>query len=66
MHVGEDGKSFVYCLTSGRVEKKNVQILLQQEDYAILEEQEDSDGLREGDEVIVRGSNLEDGKVIES
>lgn len=66
VHVGEDGKSFVYCLTSGRVEKKNVQILLQQEDYAILEEQEDSDGLREGDEVIVRGSNLEDGKVIES
>lgn len=43
-----------------------MQILLQQEDYAILEEQEDSDGLREGDEVIVRGSNLEDGKVIES
>ena len=27
VHVGEDGKSFVYCLTSGRVEKKNVQIL---------------------------------------
>jgi putative membrane fusion protein len=66
LHVTEDGKTVVYCLTSGRVEQKEVNILLQQEDYAILEEQEDPDSLREGDKVITRGYNLEDGKVIES
>ena len=54
----------VYVITAERMEMKRVEILYRSEDYVILARGTDKDVLRAGNEVIVDGKGLEDGKAI--
>ena len=63
---GADGEQIpvVYVITAERMEMKRVEILYQNEDYVILARGTGKDALRAGNEVIVDGKGLEDGKAI--
>ena len=54
----------VYVITAERMEMKRVEILYRSEDYVILARGTGKDVLRAGNEVIVDGKGLEDGKAI--
>lgn len=54
----------VYVITAERIERKQVEILYRNEDYVILARGTGKDALRAGNEVIVDGKGLEDGKAI--
>lgn len=54
----------VYVITAERMEMKRVEILYRSEDYVILARGTGKDALRAGNEVIVDGKGLEDGKAI--
>jgi putative membrane fusion protein len=76
VHVEEDGSLYVYTLTGMLVEKKYVDIVYEAEDYYLMEAVpppgtsadavvDTSSFLREGNEIIVSGKKLYDGKVLE-
>lgn len=54
----------VYVITAERIELKRVEILYRNDDYVILARGTGKDALRAGNEVIVDGKGLEDGKAI--
>lgn len=60
LHVDEDGNACVYVQTGLQAEKKLVTILEDFDDYYMVV----GDALRVGDEIIVSGKNLFEGKVV--
>ena len=61
----DDGQApVVYVITAERIEMKRVEILYETDDYVILDRGTGKDALRAGNEVIVDGKGLEDGKAI--
>ena len=67
---GEDGaveqRLGVYALVSGRAEFKQVEILREGTDYYVVQAaQSGSRGLRAGDEILLRATDLYDGKLLE-
>lgn len=64
-HVDESGKTFVYCVTAQRVEKKYITITDTQDEYYLVKVDNTADALREGNTIIVSGKNLFEGKVID-
>jgi hypothetical protein len=54
----------VYVITAERMEMKRVEILYQSDDYVILARGTGKDALRAGNEVIVDGKGLKDGRAI--
>ena len=54
----------VYVITAERMEMKRVEILYRSKDYVIVARGTGKDALRAGNEVIVDGKGLEDGKAI--
>ena len=67
--VYEDDKTYVYCVVLSRLVRKPVEIMpeVDREDYYLVkyDPATDKNGIRPGDEVVVAGKNLYDGKVIE-
>ncbi|MDR0293383.1 MAG: hypothetical protein LBH95_04435 [Oscillospiraceae bacterium] len=64
---GETGGYYVYCLLLGRVVRKNVTLCqaLERDSYYLAEYYPETDGaLLPGDEVIVAGKDLYDGRLI--
>ena len=62
---GEKGKvPVVYVITAERMEMKYVEILYRSDDFVILDRGTGKNALRAGNEVIVDGKELEDGKAI--
>ena len=62
---GEKGKvPVVYVITAERMEMKYVEILYRSDDFVILDRGTGKNALRAGNEVIVDGKGLEDGKAI--
>ena len=59
----EDGNNFVYTITAGVVERRAVDILYSDGDLCIAAFSSDADGLREGNQVIVSGQEIDKGKV---
>lgn len=66
VHVDENGKTYVYCVTARQAEKKFVNVLTTGDDYYLVSVDTDADALREGNTVIVSGKDIYKGKVIES
>lgn len=64
LHVDENGSSFVYVAAGGLVDVRYVTPVYQSEDYYLVEADAGADSLREGDEIIVRGKNVEEGMII--
>ena len=64
IRLDENGKTCVYVLTAARAELRPVEIIYEVGDYYIVKNTEETKALREGDEIIVRGKGLYDGKVV--
>ena len=60
LRVKEDGTAFVYVQTGLRAEAKTVELIRDYGDYYVVR----GENLRAGDEVIVSGKGLYDGKVV--
>ena len=60
LRVSEDGTAFVYVQTGLRAEAKTVELVRDFGDYYVVR----GENLRAGDEVIVSGKGLYDGKVV--
>lgn len=65
MHVDDEGKTYVYCLTAQKVEKKEVEILNTSDSFYLVKQDSAPEALHEGDTLIVAGKDLFEGKVIE-
>ena len=63
VHV-EDGKTVVYTVSAGQMERKSVDILYTGEDFYLVEAGSEGGSLRAGNELIVSGKNLKDGNVV--
>ena len=61
VHVDEEGRTFVYVISSLQIEKKPVEILTDAGDYYIVEAQSDVNALRAGNEIVVSGKNIKAG-----
>lgn len=64
VHMDEDGNTYVYVITAGQLEEKRVEILYQTGDYCLVARGTESNSLREGNEIVVSGKRLTDGKVV--
>ena len=60
----ETGETYVWCVTAMVLERKNVSVIYEDEDFAIISRGSAADTLREGNTVVVRGDNLYEGKVM--
>ena len=63
VHV-EDGKTVVYTVSAGQMERKSVDILYTGEDFYLVEAGSEGGSLRAGNELIVSGKDLKDGNVV--
>ena len=64
---GETGGYFVYCLLIGRIVRKDVNLYseLERDNYYLAEYHPgDIDALRPGDDIIVAGKGLSDGRIL--
>ncbi|MCL2748387.1 MAG: hypothetical protein FWE59_07015 [Oscillospiraceae bacterium] len=65
VRVNNDGKAGVYCMIFSQQKFKPVEILLERDNYYLVSYKPERTGaLLPGDEVIVRGKDLYDGKVL--
>lgn len=64
VHIDEDGSTYVYTITAGQLEEKPVEIIYQTGDYCLVARGAESNSLRAGNEIVVSGKNLTDGKVV--
>lgn len=64
VHMYEDGSTYVYTITAGQLEEKPVEIIYQTGDYCLVARGSESNSLRAGNEIVVAGKNLTDGKVV--
>ncbi len=63
VHV-EDGKTVVYTVSAGQMERKLVDILYTGEDFYLVEAGSEGSSLRAGNELIISGKDLKDGNVV--
>ncbi|MBR7056462.1 MAG: hypothetical protein IKI17_05190 [Oscillospiraceae bacterium] len=67
VQVDEETQStYVWCVTAMRLERKPIRILYAANEYVIVERGSAADALREGNTVVVRGKDLEEGKLIDA
>lgn len=69
LRIDENGQRYVYCRILGRVVRKDVNIIdeLDEENYYLSEyTPADKNSLLPGDEVIVSGKDLYDGKILDT
>lgn len=59
-----DSKPGVFVVSGMQVKFKEVKIIYNADDFVICEKNESSDSLRLYDQVVVKGKNLKDGKII--
>lgn len=66
IYTDEDtGATFVWAVTAMRLERKDVAVKYLEDDFCIVESESDENALRVGDTVVVAGSDLYEGKVME-
>lgn len=61
----ENGRSYVYVVAASQVEKKYVETVYHSGDYFLVKIESNAYALREGNEIIVSGKDLYDGKIID-
>lgn len=61
----ETGETYVWCVTAMQLERKKVELLYADDDFAVLARTSDADALRDGNTVVVSGTDLYEGKIME-
>lgn len=64
VHMDDDGQSYVYVVTAAQLEKKPIEIIYQTDDYCLVAQSAESNALRAGNEIVVTGKGLSDGRVV--
>ena len=64
VHMDDDGQTFVYVVTAAQLEKKPIEIIYQTDSYCLVAQSADSNALRAGNDIVVSGKGLSDGRVI--
>ncbi|MDR2421661.1 MAG: hypothetical protein LBD49_06140 [Oscillospiraceae bacterium] len=65
LHLGDDGRTYVYVYSGGRAHLEYAEILGESDDvYIVRDNAREGGSLRRGAEIIVKGNGLYDGKVI--
>ena len=64
VYTDEDGTSYVYLLVGLQAKRVNIEIICDYSEYYYLIKAVDGEILNEGAEIIIRGKNLFDGKVV--
>ena len=64
VHMDDDGQTFVYVVTAAQLEKKPIDIIYQTDSYCLVAQSTDSNALRAGNDIVVSGKGLSDGRVI--
>ena len=59
------GGHYVWCVTAMQLERKDVEVLYSDGDFAIIAIGSDADCLRDGNTVVVSGTDLYEGKIME-
>ena len=66
LHTDEEtGQTYVWCITAMVLERKDVEVIYEDEDFAIIARGSTANVLREGNTVVVSGDDLYEGKVME-
>ena len=66
LQTDEDGEqAYVWVITAMQLERKNVSVLYQNEDFAVIARDSSANALREGNTVVVSGDDLYEGKVMD-
>ena len=66
LHVdSETGGYYVYTVTAMTVERKDVELIFEGDGYYLVSSGNRANSLREGNEIIVSGKDIYDGKVLE-
>jgi putative membrane fusion protein len=61
----KDGQTYVWCVTAMQLERKDVEVLYADGDFAVLAPDVTADALRDGNTVVVSGQDLYEGKIME-
>lgn len=61
---GDTGTRYVWCITAMQLERKDVEVIYEDEDFAIIARAGTANALREGNTVVVSGDDLYEGKVM--
>lgn len=64
LHADEDGSACVYVLTGTQAEKKRVEIIYEDGDFALAKTGTAANSIHAGEEIIVSANDLYDGKVM--
>ena len=59
------GGKYVWCITAMQLERKDVELLYADDDFAVIAESTAADALRDGNTVAVSGKDLYEGKIME-
>ena len=59
------GGKYVWCITAMQLERKDVELLYADDDFAVIAESTAADALRDGNTVAVSGQDLYEGKIME-
>lgn len=64
IQTDEEGTEFVWVITAMQLERKDVAVIYRGEDFCVVERQAAPNALREGNEIVVSGSDLYEGKIM--
>lgn len=60
-----EGKEFVWVVTAMQLERKDVTVIYRNEDFCVVEREAAPNALREGNELVVSGTDLYEGKLMD-
>lgn len=60
-----DGQEFVWVITAMQLERKDVSVIYRGEDFCVVEREASASALREGNEIVVSGVDLYEGKIMD-
>lgn len=65
VRTDDDGREFVWVITAMQLERKNVSVIYRGGDFCVVERQAAPNALREGNEIVVSGTDLYEGKLMD-
>ncbi len=65
LHEDENGREYVWVITAMQLERKEVTVIYSGDDFCVVEREAAPNALREGNEIVVSGSDLYEGKLMD-
>lgn len=65
LRTDDDGAHYVWVITAMQLERKDVSVIYRADDFCVVERQAAPNALREGNEIVVSGTDLYEGKLMD-